>query len=43
MKCIKDKNGVIIRVKDEEAIKKVNSGSYTYVRKKEWKEKTKQQ
>lgn len=37
MKCIKDTEGRITRVKDDVANEKVDSGEYTYCGKAEWK------
>jgi hypothetical protein len=37
MKCIKSKEGVIIRVSDIDAAKKVMTGAWFYVPKQEWK------
>ena len=40
MKCIKQADGVVSRVKDEVALKSVNAGSAEYCTKSEWKTKT---
>ena len=41
MKCIKSKSsGKIERVENELALQKVNSGTYVYVDKQEWKKQT---
>lgn len=40
MKTIKDKNGELSRVKDQEADLKVKSGNWTYAPKSDWKSST---
>lgn len=37
MKCVKKKNGEIIRIKNEEAEKLVQKNEAIYINKKEWK------